>query len=352
MNKSYTALKKLSAKDNEIEFEAEIPLEVLEDYIAEALTEHAENFSMPGFRKGKVPEHLVRENVNEMALLETAADSALYEALREIILDQKISLLGSPQITITKIALKNPVSFKVHLAVQPEISLPDYKKIGHTIATKEEVVEVGDEEVKTAIQRIQDIFKKANKENPDAPLPELTDEFVKQLGPFQNVEEFRTEIKNQILAEKKIRLKETKRNEIIKKILEESKLKIPQLFLDQEFQIFKEDQALKLKEANLTLDSYLKESGKTLETLEKEEKAMIEEQIKTSLVLREIREKEKITAEEKDIETNSALLKHRYPDRSDDDIRRTAETIIIQEKLFDLLEGLPKIEAETETKEK
>ena len=352
MNKSYTNLKKLEGKDNEIEFGAEIPLEILEGYIAKALTEHAENFSMPGFRKGKVPEHLVRENINEMALLETAADSALYEALGEIIIDQKISILGSPQITITKIAPKNPLNFKVRLALQPEISLPDYKKIGHAIAAKEEVVEVSDEEVKTAIQRIQDIFKKASKENPDTPLPELTDEFVKQLGPFQNVEEFKTEIKNQILTEKKIRLKETKRSEIVKKILEESKLKIPQLFLDQEFQIFKEDQNSKLKEVNLTLESYLKESGKTLETLEKEERTMIEEQIKTSLVLREIREKEKITAEEKDIETNSALLKQRYPNRSDDDIRRTAETIIIQEKLFDLLEGAPKIEAKTETKEK
>ena len=345
MAKIYENLKELERKDGEVEFQAEVSISTLEEFVAQVLARRAENFSMSGFRKGKVPLEIVSRHMDEMDLLHEASDAVLYDALEEISIDEKINFLGNPQIVITKIAPKNPLNFKIRFALKPEIDLPDYKKIGKMVMSKEESTEVGEQELNEAIDKIREIFGKQGKEGEDLTLPEINDDFVKQLGPFQNVEEFKAEIKKQILNDKKLNSKEAKRNEIVKKITEESKIKIPKLTLEQEFHAFKDDQVARLKEANLSLDDYLKEVKKTKEELESDERKMLEERIKISLILQEIREKEEITFDEKDVQINIMTLKRRYPDRKEDELRRTAEAISVQNQLFKLLEG----DSETES---
>ena len=155
MTKDYINLKKTSDKDGEISFEAEIPLEALEAKMNEALVRESADFSLPGFRKGKVPEHIVRQHISEMALLEDAAHNGLESAVREIITDEKLSIIGAPQATITKIAPKNPVMFTVKFALYPSFELPDYRKIGKTIADRKEKSEASESDIDEAIARIQ-----------------------------------------------------------------------------------------------------------------------------------------------------------------------------------------------------
>ena len=45
-----------------------------------------------------------------------------------------------------------------------------------------------------------------------------------------------------------------------------------------------------------------------------------------------------ISADEREIATNVAFLKRRYPDRDASSFRRTAEAYIVQEKIFKLFE--------------
>src|SRR5258708_1691188 len=141
MEPLYTNLKKTDSGDGEIEFEAEIPAEVMERYVEEELARAAQNFSWPGFRKGKVPENIVREHVSEMALLDDATDEALHDVIPEIAADEKLQVLGKPKLIVTKIAPKNPLGFKIRFALSPAVGLPDYKKIGRTIAAREEKIE-------------------------------------------------------------------------------------------------------------------------------------------------------------------------------------------------------------------
>ena len=51
-----------------------------------------------------------------------------------------------------------------------------------------------------------------------------------------------------------------------------------------------------------------------------------------------MRKEEKIAADEKDITTNIAALKRRYPDRTDAELWEPAEAIAMQKKLFEVLE--------------
>ena len=101
----------------------------MDAYIKEELARAAADFSWPGFRKGKVPEQIVREHTNEMAILDAAADEALHDVIPEIAADEKLSVLGRPQLTITKMAPQNPVGFKVRFALSPPSSCRIIKKL-------------------------------------------------------------------------------------------------------------------------------------------------------------------------------------------------------------------------------
>jgi FKBP-type peptidyl-prolyl cis-trans isomerase (trigger factor) len=117
-------------------------------------------------------------------------------------------------------------------------------------------------------------------------------------------------------------------------------VEIPQMLIDEEWYAFEDHRNAELEQAKLPLEDYLKQSNKTAEALEKEERALIEERIKTSMVFREIQKQEAIEPTEKEIQTNIAHLKLRYKDRSEEWLRQTAEAVIIQEKIFAIL-GLP-----------
>jgi len=347
MEKSYTKLKKLSEKNGDIEFQAEVPVELLEEYSLAALAELAEDFALPGFRKGKVPHDKVREHIGEMELLEDATNEALREAMQQIAEDENLNVVGRPQVVITKIAPKNPLEFKIRYALFPDITLPDYKKIGKTIFERKDPTDVTEKEVDEAIDRIQKIIAPVANAGltpeavKDTPLPPFTDETVKQFGNFATVADFRLELKKNLEQEKTLHMKDGRREETIKEIVKHAKVKVPQLLVDQELFEFLADRDEQLKTAGLSLDEYLKQMGKTAEQLEKDERTLIEDDLRMSLVVQEVRKNEALTADDRDVHLLITQLKLRYPDRTEQELHRTAEAMIIQNKLFAILEGAP-----------
>ena len=337
---SYINLKKTKERDGEISFQAELAGDVIAAAEEEVLGEAGENVSIPGFRKGKVPTAMVKERMDPIELLEEAAHKALPEAIHGIIDDEKLSVLGQPEVALVKLAPGNPVGFTVRFALMPEIGLPDYKDIARKIVREKKPVEVGPEEVNDAMKHIQEMFRggAAGKEG-DAALPELTDDFVKQFGPYKSVAEFQEELKRNIAEGKERDEKEKTREMMVQAIVAKTKIKIPKLLVDQEFSRFLDNRDEELKKAGVSIEDYLKQVKKTEEGLEQEEREMIGKQIAASLIMGAMRKTEKITADEKDVTANIEALKRRYPDRTDAELWEPAEAIAMQKKLFDVLEG-------------
>jgi FKBP-type peptidyl-prolyl cis-trans isomerase (trigger factor) len=341
MEKSYLNLKKTKEKDGEIAFEAELAADIVTASEEEVLAEAGEDLSLPGFRKGKVPRTMVRERMNPVELLEEAAHEALPEAVREILADEKLSALGRPEVAIIKLAPGNPVVFSVRFALMPEIGLSNYKSIARKIIEEKKPIDVAPAEIEDAVKHIREMFRggEAGKEG-SAALPELTDDFVKQFGPYKNIDEFREELKRNLTEGKEREEKEKRREAMVQAIVAKTKIKIPKLLVDQELAAFFENRDGELKKAGISLGEYLKQIKKTEEELEKEEHEAIEKQIAASLVMGAMRKEENITADEKDITANIAALKRRYPERTDAELWEPAEAIAMQKKLFDILESV------------
>src|ERR1035437_1353763 len=201
--------------NSEIEIEGEIDAELFESYFTKALKKIGETLKLDGFRQGKIPEGVLLSKIPEISILEEMAEMALAENYPKIIADEKLDAISRPEISITKLARKNPLGFKIKTAVMPSIKLPDYKNIAKKVigdvTDAEKNIVVTDEDLENTIMDIRKSrapkINIANTTPPGLPLsgeenslpldkgehkgvastealPPFDDAFVQALGPF------------------------------------------------------------------------------------------------------------------------------------------------------------------------
>jgi trigger factor len=346
---------------SEVEIEGEIDADIFESYYSKALKKIGENVELPGFRKGKVPENVLLSHVPEAQVLGEMAEMALGEHYPKIVEEHKIDAISRPEIAITKLARKNPLGFKIKTAVLPEIKLPDYKAVAKKVISKitdaEKNIVVTDEDMENTIMDIRksrapkkhmaegaedptsDIKNPMSDVKPESELPEFNDEFVQAMGPFKDVTDFRTKLKENIKLEKENLQKEKTRLQIIEKIIDESTLEVPDILVEAELDKILYRMESDITQMGLKFEDYLKHLNKTMEDLRKDFRGDAEKKAKLALTLNEIAKTEKIIPDEADVAKEVAAILEHYKDADPDRARMHAENVLTNEKIFRFLEG-------------
>jgi len=352
---------------SEVSITGEIPAKQFANYRTQAIKNIAEHVEIPGFRKGKVPENIIVQRIGEEKILYEMAELALKHLYPTLLAEHKIDPIGMPNISITKIAKGSPLGFAITVAVVPEVKLPDYKKIASEVAAeKEEVVEVSEKEVSEAIENIQKqtALKETNNRQPTPKesklptgqatdnkntgmgsggkaenLPEFNDEFVKKLGNYTDVADFKAKLKDHLMREKTDRVRSKKRMKIIDGILLGTEVAMPNIVvegeLDKMIAQFKGD----VTQMGTRFEDYLKHTGKTEENIRKEFAPDAEKRSKIEFILHTIASQEKIVPSADEIEKEIAhILKHH---KDADPVRARAYVINIMtnEKILRFLEN-------------
>jgi len=348
----YTNIKTTKKSEvSEVEITGEVPAEVLAKYRTQALKGLNNTLTIPGFRKGHIPEKVIVERVGEVYVLEEAAELALQEVVPEIVEKEAPDFVGRPKITITKLAPGNALEFKVTIDVLPDFKLPNYKKIGKESMSKEEKVEVSDKDVDAVVEEIrkQHAHHAYHKAHPEAGhnhnddeletfKPEFTDEFVKTLGAFESVADFRTKALENIKKEKEHRALEKRRTVMLEKLVEDTKVSIPEALVESElskmFAQFESD----IAGIGLNMESYLKHIKKTPEDLSKEWRPEATKRAAVNLILGKIAKEEKLVADKDAVEHEVKHLKEHYPDADDLRVRAYVEHTLTIEKVIKFLE--------------
>ncbi len=342
---------------SEVEIEGELDLDLFDKYYEKALKKMGENVEIDGFRKGKVPENILISKIPEISILEEMAEMALGEHYPRILEEEKIDAIGRPEISITKLARKNPLGFKIRTAVLPEIKLPKYKDIAKDIISKitdeEKNIVVSDEDLENTImdirksrapkKHIKDAPEEENKEETGETkeeLPEFNDEFVQALGPFKDVSDFRTKLRENIKIEKENQTKEKNRLKIIERIIEDSELDVPEILIESEVQKILYKMESDITTMGLKFEDYLKHLNKTKDDLKKEFRGDGEKKAKLGLILNEISKVEKIVADEEQIAKEVAHILEHYKDADPERARMHAENVLTNEMIFAFLENL------------
>ena len=143
-------------------------------------------------------------------------------------------------------------------------------------------------------------------------LPELDDEFAKDVSEFDTLEELKKSIKEKLTKNKEQREKYEIEEAVLKAVCEDSKLDIPSGMIELEIDNMLKDFEQRLSYQGLNLEQYLKMIGKTEEEMRKEYEPQAIEAIKSRLVLEAIMKAEKIEASEEEIKAKMEEMAKSY----------------------------------------
>lgn len=130
-------LKKLDKSQIELSVTV-TPADYEKDMLA-AATRLSERAAIHGFRAGKAPYDIVKQNLGEIKILEEAMQSIVEKNYHAAVLAEKVDTIGMPEITIEKMAPGNDFVFKAIAALLPKVKLVDLSKI--SVAKKDVTVD-------------------------------------------------------------------------------------------------------------------------------------------------------------------------------------------------------------------
>ena len=106
------------------------------------------HITYPGFRRGRVPRHIVMQFVGREALLNEVLDTMLPEVTGRAMDEQNLEPGGMPNMEVLDL---DPVTFKATVPLKPEVEIGDYK----SIRVEVEKSEVGEEDVQERLERLR-----------------------------------------------------------------------------------------------------------------------------------------------------------------------------------------------------
>ena len=381
-----TLKSKNKVETNHYELEIVIDSEAFAEAISKAYTKNVKKITIPGFRKGKAPRHIIERLYGENFFYEDALELLYPEAVESAIKEAGLELVSN-NIKFDLVSMdKNGVDFKVTVVVKPEVELGEYKglKAEKLIATvtDEEI----DQQVKTVAERnarLESITDRAaakddtvvidyegsvdgvafeggkadsyslklgsntfipgfedqiighniddefdvNVKFPDdyhaeelkgkeavfkvklheikvTELPEINDDFAKDVSEFDTLEEYKADIKKKAIDLKEKKSNDDVDNTLIEALIDGLKVEIPQEMIDSQVEQDVQDFAYRLQMQGLDLQTYVKYMGGDMNAFKDSFKEQAEKQVKVRLALEKIAEVEDIkpTAEEIDEE--------------------------------------------------
>ena len=141
-----------------VKLSVEVEYAELQPGIEHAYSHIAQDISVPGFRKGKVPPRIIDQRVGRAAVLEHAINESLPGFYRDAIAQTELRPMGQPSVEITGLPAENDetgtLTFTAEVEVRPEFELPALEGLTLEVAT----TDVTDEDVQGRLEALQARF--------------------------------------------------------------------------------------------------------------------------------------------------------------------------------------------------
>lgn len=361
-----------------------------------AFKKASKEVTVPGFRKGKAPESMLRKQVSQQAVMMEAVNEALQDMYSFGLEDSQVSPVAQPEVDVKSLTQEElVVDFKVE--VMPEVELdPKYKELKLEV----EEVSVEDDEVDAEINRLQEeaaqwvlkeegqveegnkvvldyegfkgeeafeggkaenaeleigsksfipgfeealvgvksgeskdleltfpeeypaedlqgqevIFKTTVHEIREKVLPELNDEFVKELDEegVETVEQLKESVKSKLLEERQNQAKVTAQDNLINQVLEHATVDIPEVMIDNEAQQLMAEFQQRLSQQGLNFDMYKQILGQTDEDVMAQIRPDANQRVLYRLVMNEVAKQEGVEVTPEDIEKEYQTISDTY----------------------------------------
>ena len=143
-------------------------------------------------------------------------------------------------------------------------------------------------------------------------LPALDDEFAKDVSEFDTLDEYKADVKAK-LQESANKTEDAKvDDQLMSALCENIEGEIPEVMFDNEAENLVRDYENRLRYQGMDLNTFMKYTGQTVETLKAQFRPQAEKQVKTRLALEYVAKAESLTATEEDINTEYQKIADAY----------------------------------------
>ena len=156
------------------------------------------------------------------------------------------------------------------------------------------------------------VFKCKIHEIKTTELPELDDEFAKDVSEFDTLEEVKEDLKKKIAENKESKAKTEIENQLLDQVVEGMEAEIPECMFEQRNEEMMQEYSYQLQNSGLNLDTYLQYMGQDKETFKASLREGAEKQVKLSLALTAIIKAESIEPSEDEINEEAAKIGANY----------------------------------------
>ncbi|GGK38116.1 trigger factor [Pilimelia terevasa] len=132
----------------------EVPWADLEPSLKKAYRAIAQQVSIPGFRRGKVPTAVIDQRVGRGAVLNEAVQEAIPQQLVAAYQEHDLKVLGRPDVEVTDLNDGEPLKFTAEVDVRPQVDLPDPADLKVTV----DALEVTDADVDEQVDGLRQRF--------------------------------------------------------------------------------------------------------------------------------------------------------------------------------------------------
>ena len=158
-------------------------------------------------------------------------------------------------------------------------------------------------------------------------LPELDDEFAKDISEFDTLDELKEDIKENLEDKNAQKAKEEMNQAAIDAVLESTSIEVPEAMIEAEVDAYIEEMKQNLSAQGLTVEQYLMFIGKNIIEFKEDYKVVAEKRIKTSLVLEAISKEEDLEVNDDDIDERLRELAKNYGKDADEYVKNSTEAM-------------------------
>lgn len=133
-------------------------------------------------------------------------------------------------------------------------------------------------------------------------VPEIDEDFVKEVSEFDTVEELRQDAENKLKQAVEEQSEQYLRNNVVRAVVSNASVDIPTVMIDDEVDRLIREREQNLMYSGISLQQYLELVGKTLDDLRADLRPVAEEDVKTDLVLSKLAEEEEIEVSDEEFD--------------------------------------------------
>lgn len=149
-------------------------------------------------------------------------------------------------------------------------------------------------------------------------LPELDDEFAKDVSEFDTLSEYRADILEKMKEQAQKHAEEEYKNAVVQVVCENAEVEVPECMIESEVEQMTKDQSMRMRQQGIELEQYLQFSNQTMDDFSKSLEPIAQVRVKSDLVLEEIAKALKIEASEEDVASEIEKIAAQYGMQKED----------------------------------